>query len=227
VKVIGHRGWPTRYPDNAIEGIAAAFGVADMVEVDVRRTADDRLVLSHDPLLSGLVVSDTPWEHLAALDLGTGRSPVLVPDLLLRFPGSRFNLEVKNWPGEPGFDPDHRIGTETAALARAGDLLSCFFWPTMDAIHDDFPGVATGLLIDSDGDLVRAVDHALAGGHLAIVMQWELALRSGAICRVAADAGLTLIVWTLNDPAHVDELATLGVSAIITDDPGLMRRAVG
>ena len=227
MKIIGHRGWPARYPDNVLEGVAAALEVADMVEVDVRRAADDHLVLSHDPSLGGLQLSETPWHRLATVDLGDGHHPALLRDLLERFPRSHFNLEVKNSPDDPGFDPDHGIGLETAVLARPGDLLSCFFWPTMDAVRVAFPGVATGLLVDSNGDLVGAVDHALASGHLAVVAHWQLALRSGATSRMAADAGLMLVVWTLNDPSHVDELASIGVSAIITDDPGLMRRAVG
>jgi len=68
--VIGHRGWPTRYPDNVIEGIAAALEVADMVEVDVRVSGDHHLVLSHDAALGGLPVVETPWAILAGVDLG-------------------------------------------------------------------------------------------------------------------------------------------------------------
>jgi glycerophosphoryl diester phosphodiesterase len=227
VKVIGHRGWPTRYPDNVLEGIAAALEVADMVEVDVRVSGDRHLILSHDPALGGLSVADTAWAALAEVDLGGGFHPAGLDQLLERFPSSRFNLEVKNFPSEPGFDADHGCALRTAALARPGDLLSCFFWPTMDAVRLDFPDVATGLLVDSSGDVAGAVDHALATGHVAIIPQWELALRSGPACQIAAEAGLTVAVWTLNDPSRIDELESIGVTAIITDDPGELRRAVG
>lgn len=227
MKVIGHRGWPTRYPDNVLEGIAAALEVADMVEVDVRVSGDQHLVLSHDPALGGLSVTETAWAALAEVDLGGGFHPASLEQLLERFPASRFNLEVKNSPGEPGFDAEHGGALRTAALARPGDLLSCFFWPTMDAIRLDFPNVATGLLVDSNGDVAGAVDHALAKGHVAIVPNWELALRSGPACQIAAEAGLTVAVWTLNDPSRVGELESIGVTAIITDDPGELRRAVG
>ena len=227
MKVIGHRGWPTRYPDNVLEGIAAALEVADMVEVDVRVSGDEHLVLSHDPALGGLAVAETAWAALAEVDLGGGFHPASLDQLLERFPLSPFNLEVKNSPGQPGFDPDHGGALRTAALARPGDLLSCFFWPTMDAVRLSFPGVATGLLVDSDWDVAEAVDHALAQGHLAIIPHWELALRSAPACQIAAEAGLTVAVWTLNDPSLVGELESIGVTAIITDDPGELRRAVG
>lgn len=226
MKVIGHRGWPTRYPDNVLEGIAAALEVADMVEVDIRMSSDQRLILSHDPTIGGRVVAETPWSDLAGTDLGGGFHPATLEKLLGRFPSSAFNLEVKNSPGEPGFDPEHGAALRTAASARPGDLLSCFYWPSMDAVRVGFPGVATGLLVDVDWDLATAVDHALANGHVAVIPQWELALRSGPSCQIAAEAGLTVAVWTLNDPSRVDELESIGVTAIITDDPGELSRAV-
>src|SRR5690606_37246920 len=54
VEVWGHRGWPARYPDNTVAGIRAAAAVAVGVEIDVRRSADGRLVLAHDPDVAGL-----------------------------------------------------------------------------------------------------------------------------------------------------------------------------
>jgi glycerophosphoryl diester phosphodiesterase len=172
-------------------------------------------------------VGETSWASLAKVDLGGGFHPASLDQLLDRFPTSHFDLEVKNSPGETGFDPDHSVALRTAALARPGDLVSCFFWPTMDAVRSAFPDVATGLLVDSDWDVAGAVDHALARGHLAVIPHWELALRSGPACQIAFEAGLTVAVWTLNDPSRVDELESIGVTAIITDDPGELRRAVG
>ena len=226
MKVIGHRGWPARYPDNVLEGIAAALEVADMVEVDVRRSGDRRLVLSHDPVVDGLIVSEVSWAALAGVDLGEGFHPASLDQLLSGFPSSRFDLEVKNMPGEAGFEANHEIALETAAVARPGDLLSSFLWPTMDAVRPRFPDVATGLLVDAHGDLASAVNHALTEGHVAVLAHWELAMRSGPVCENAAEAGLMMAVWTLNDPSRVAELASIGVTAIITDDPGEMRRAV-
>ena len=226
MKVIGHRGWPTRYPENVLDGVAAALEVADMVEVDIRVSGDQRLVLSHDPTIGGRVVAETAWSDLADVDLGGGFHPATLDQLLGRFPSSAFNLEVKNSPGEPGFDSEHGPALGTAARARPYDLLSCFYWPSMDAVRVGFPGVATGLLVDADWDLAAAVDHALANGHVAVIPQWELALRSGPSCQIAAEAGLTVAVWTLNDPSRVGELESIGVTAIITDDPGELSRAI-
>lgn len=178
-----------------------------MVEVDIRRTTDGILVLSHDVDLSG--------NHLVTLD-----------ELLVAVPRVPLNLEIKNLPGEPRFEPDHRLALETAAKSRAGDLLTCFFWPTVDEVRIRYPGVATGLLMDLGGSVTDAAAHALHHGHGTLVLNWQLALSQPNATRSAADAGLRLVVWTLNDPGRVPALAELGVDAIITDDPGRMSTAL-
>src|SRR3954452_21051881 len=76
---------------------------ADGVECDVRRTADDELVVIHD----------------AELDDGTGIArahradlPAFVPGLAEVLDACRgliVNLELKNFRRDPGFDPTQRI----------------------------------------------------------------------------------------------------------------------
>lgn len=225
MRVIGHRGWPARFPDNVLAGIEAAREVADMVETDVRRTLDGVLVLSHDPELGGKPVATTPWEELADLDLG-GHAPLTLFELLQAFPDFPFNLEVKNWPGEIGFDPDSRLALETAEMARPGDLLTCFYWPTVDQIKASHPDLDTGLLIDQGGDIDDAIGHALASGHSTLVPHWALALEQGKAVRRATERELDIAVWTLNDPGMISAFSRLGVGAIITDDPGRMTAAL-
>lgn len=49
LQIIGHRGFSDKYPDNSLEGFKAAYVAgADGVEVDVRKTKDGKLVVSHD-----------------------------------------------------------------------------------------------------------------------------------------------------------------------------------
>lgn len=226
LRVVGHRGWASRFPDNVLAGILAAAEVADMVEVDIRCASDGTLVLSHDPYLAGRLISETPWSDLAVLDLGSGHLPVDLKGVMAALPAFPLNLEIKNFPGDPGFDEEHGFALRTAAEARQGDLLSCFYWPTMDAVRDASPSTATGLLVDQGWSLSDAVDHALARGHVAVIPQYQLALSSESAVRSAAEAGLLVAVWTLNDPSLALSLASMGVTAIITDDPGDMKQAL-
>src|SRR5436305_5677398 len=66
--VLAHRGASRRAPENTIEAFRLARELgADGVELDVRRTSDGVLVLSHDPVIEGFgLVVEHPFEHLRA-----------------------------------------------------------------------------------------------------------------------------------------------------------------
>jgi glycerophosphoryl diester phosphodiesterase len=221
--IVGHRGWPTRFPDNTLAGFNAASMVADAVETDIRRSADGKLILSHDPQLGGFGTDSTPWSQLAEVDLGDGHHPVLLDECLASLPGFPLMLEVKNMPHEPGFEPDHRVGLETASRARAGDMVTSFHWPTVDAVHRQFPEVHTGVVVDAHASLRDAVRHSTDVGHSLLSVEWRLLTEDDSA--ELTGSGLAVYVWTVNDPALAADLVARGATGIITDDPGLIATA--
>jgi glycerophosphoryl diester phosphodiesterase len=214
--VVGHRGWPSQFPDNTLAGFLAASAVAGSVETDVRRSADGKLVLSHDPDLGGLGVAAHPWSVLSELDLGDGHRPALLDEAIAAIPETPFQLEIKNMPHEPGFEPDHRLALEAAERARPGDIVTSFNWQTLAAVRQVFPDVATGVLVDRHGEIGLAIDECFGVGHPALLP--SLFLPTLGLVR-ALEAGLAVYPWVVDDPERVIELAGLGVSGIITDDP--------
>jgi len=104
--VFGHRGSPD--PSNGVgENTLEAFrrsrrlGAAG-VELDVRLTADGGLAVHHDPVIDGV----GPIH-----DLSTTQLPAHVPllaEALDACTGMVVNIEIKNHPHEPGFDPADR-----------------------------------------------------------------------------------------------------------------------
>lgn len=217
--VVGHRGWPMRFPDNTLSGFLAASAVADAVEMDIRRSGDGKLVLSHDPDLAGLVVATTPWSELSELDLGGGHSPALLDEVLAALGDTPVQLEVKNWPLQPGFEPDHRLALETAERARPGDMVTGFNAETLMAVRRVFPDVPTGLCLVPGSDLNEGVRQCLDAGHSALVPHHTLVLHQ-------VEAEVEVYPYTVNDPVLATELVELGVTGIITDDPGLMSATI-
>ncbi len=220
--VYGHRGWSARFPDNCLAGVTAAARVADGVEVDVRRSGDGKLVLSHDEMLGGHPVAETPWPTLAAVDLGEGHKPALLDEALVALVSTPCLIEVKNNPHRPGFEPDHRLALEAAERARPGDMVTSFNWGSVRRVAEIYEDVGTGLVCLSDA-VEEAIAVGLDGGHALAVERHT----SSAALEEAVATGLQVLVWTVNDPGVAGELAGLGVSGIITDQPDLIREALG
>ncbi len=219
--VVGHRGWPSRFPDNTLAGFLAASTVADVIELDVRRSADGKLVLSHDPTLLGQVVCDTPWSVLAELDLGGGHKPALLDEALAALPDTPIQLEVKNLPHQPGFEPDHRVALEAAERSRPGDTVTSFNHVSLEAVRRDFPDVETGLAIEGLATLDEALNYCLDAGHGVLVP--DEILITGPLSTAMRNE-LEVFPWTVDEPKRARELADFGVSGIITNDPGLIRQ---
>lgn len=224
-KVVGHRGASHDFPENtlaAFEG-AAQLG-ADWVELDVRRTIDEVLVVHHDPVLAdGRAICHTPAAEL----------PAAVPTLELALAACHpmgVNVEIKNSPAEPGYDPGYSIAEQTlAAIDRAGHgidvLVSCFDLATIEAVRSLQPLVATGYLVLSTSEPEDAVSLAVTGGHRA-VHPFDLFVDEESVRR-CHDAGVEINVWTVDDPDRIRQLVEWGVDAVITNRPDVALAAIG
>jgi glycerophosphoryl diester phosphodiesterase len=212
LKILGHRGNPAEFADNAMAGIESAAELCDGAEIDFRRCSTGELVLSHDPVVSGRVVSETSLDVLVG-ELGLATAD----DLFAAGLDADLDLEVKNWPLDPGFEPDHRIGLDVASRARDRDIVTCFYWPTVDAVRALMPEVSTGLLFDESVEWAAALNHALRFGHRTLAPHHSLI--DIDLVRAAHEHEIAVAAWTVDDRRRVFELAEMAIDTIITNRP--------
>lgn len=206
VTILGHRGFPRDVPENSLAAFAEARAAsADGVELDVRLAPGATLRVRHDPLPDPI--------------------PDAVPTLaeaLEACAGMVVNVEIKNLPTEPGWDPEERVVAAVANAVRPyGDrvIVSAFTLATIDAMRALDPTIRTGWLTVAGYDQLEAVRTVAERGHSAIHPH-ESAVTPELVDRAHA-AALTVCAWTVNDSDRMRELAAWGVDAIITDDPVL------
>jgi glycerophosphoryl diester phosphodiesterase len=215
VEVLAHRGASQAARENTIEAFrrAGAMG-SDAVELDVRRTSDGLLVVHHDPCLAdGRAIVD-----VVATDL-----PHHIPHLgaaLDACDGMWVNIEIKNDPDEPDFDPTDSIADRTvASLADRGEddrwLISSFRLETVDRCRALAPNIRTAWLVLQVPDDVIAV--MVGRGHAAL-HPWVETLRRSHI-DVCHGAGIAVNTWTCDDPRRMAELIEWGVDGICTNVP--------
>jgi len=229
MRILAHRGAHEPETPGVRANTLGAFRAArelgaDGVELDVRLTRDGVLVVHHDPAppggapIAGLTASELPgWIPSLAAALDACASLPVV------------NVEIKHSPLDPGFDPGSGIATAVAmAVTGRPDppdphapmiLVSSFNASTLDAFHRAAPGTPTGWLTTSHDHQVEALRTAAAGGHRAV---HPPDLKTTAeLVGAAHDRGLQIVVWTVNDPERMAELAGWGVDVLVTDRPAL------
>jgi glycerophosphoryl diester phosphodiesterase len=221
--VLAHRGANREAPENTLAAFGRAMELgAHGVELDVHRTADDRLVVRHD--------ADGPFGLLA--DLTLAEVVRLLPDVptldavLDVCAGRLVNVEIKNSPHQAAYDRDDRAASLLAELlgARGRDrvLVSSFNLATVDRMRALVPSLPTGWLVvgvDPVDALAVAHDHGHSAlhPHVGSVPEGHDAELVGA----AHARGLAVNVWTVNEPGDLRRLAAAGVDAVITDLPDL------
>lgn len=213
--VIAHRGASRAEPENTVAAFRRAVEMgAEGVELDVRRTADDALVVHHEATLAdGRVI-----RNMASNEL-----PDHVPSLseaLDACEGAFVNVEIKNSSSDPDFDASdwvaHRTVVELAT--RGADprwLVSSFRLATVDTVRLLAPGVRTAwLMVGAGPDEVAAT---AAAGHVAI--HPHHAALDADVIRMAHIAGLAVNTWTCDDPDRMRQLMAWGIDGICTNVP--------
>ncbi len=235
--VLGHRGASADAPENTVAAfrLAVAQG-ADGVELDVWRCATGEVVVAHDEdarRVAGadLRIPDAPLAALRALDVGgwkgerfRGEPIPLLAEVLEALPGAVVNVELKSRRR------DLRLAAAAARVVAAAGaagrvLVSSFDWRLVVAFRVAAPEIPVGLLFDGE----HAWRARLALGVRLLgpsAVHPERALVTAARARRWTARRLAVNVWTVDEPAEARRLAALGATALITNVPGAIVRAV-
>ena len=224
MKRVGHKGADHVAPGNTPASFEAALDAGvDMIEFDVLRLRDGRLVLAHD---YADAAKREPLTLMEGLDLFAGEvySDVeLIVDLKL--PG--FEREVVEGLTARGLGDRALVSSQyLESLAALGELdpeiarswsvpkvrrdytrgwLALPALAVLQVLRARMPGQAAALL--------------RAGGCEVLMAHWRLV--TPRLERAVHGAGGQLYVWTVDDPERIRMLEELGVDGVITNDPRL------
>ena len=233
MKVIAHRGASAAEQENTLEAFRAAVRLnADGVELDVRRTANEVLVVHHDAHLpDGRAIIDLhdddlpDWVPALAEVMDVCRDPVVDRPFMI-------NIEIKSAPNDPDYDAEHQVSAAVAGLVlgwgigeSGGEVIvSSFDMEALDRIRAIDPAIPTAYLTFEVLAPELLVSRVASRGHTAI--HPYVASTSQALVDAAHATGLEVNVWTVNDPDQIAQLAAIGVDAVITDVPDVAREVL-
>jgi glycerophosphoryl diester phosphodiesterase len=214
---IGHRGAAGHAPENTLAAIekGIALGV-DLVEIDVRRTADEVLVILHDRTVNRTTngrgrIDQLCLQEVKQLKAGSGeRIPTLQEALQAADGRTGLILELK-------VTGVARQTVESVHSTELKDsvLYASFFHEELTQVRAADPDAARMLLFDR---LPRAP--------VAYAVQYEpshVGVRHHTATRRLVDAfhraGLLVFVYTANSPTDISHARSVGVDGVISDFP--------
>lgn len=210
-RVIAHRGAWGAVGDNTLDAFEAAIACgADMIEFDVRRTGDGRLVACHDPTLDGLPLAGVRYGALRRPD---GPPPELKDVLALARDRIAIDIELK----ERTCVPDVIPLLEQFGLHRC--LLTSFHDDVIREAKAAAPELTTGLLVGSYRRLPELFPASRARRASAdVLVVHHLLADAGVLARAA----IPCLAWTVNAPRRLERcLADPRLAGVITDLPEL------
>jgi len=238
--VFAHRGASVHAPENTLAAFELALAQgADGIELDVKLSADGRVVVIHDPTVDRTtgahgLVKDLSLAQLQSLNAGSFFSekyagekiPTL--DEVFEAVGKRtfINVELTNY----NTPRDHLVETVCMLVKKFGlqerVLFSSFFASNLSQTRSYLPEVPGGLL--ALGGFLGAWSRSFgfSFGKYQALHPHIKDTTPQQVQRVHR-LGRRIHVWTVNAETDIRRLFDWGVDAIITDDPQLAVRVRG
>lgn len=247
-RLFGHRGASGTMPENTLPSFSEALAAgADRLELDVHLSADEEVIVLHDPDLDRTTDGKGPaarlrLAELRELDAGyqfesrDGEHPfrgrrIRIPtfaEVLAHFSKVPLNVELK--VDEPALvSAMKRLLDRHDAWARV--LLTAENQSLMERIRTVMPDVLTGMsanevlefLGNGGNSSYRARGHALQ----VPVTYAGIPVITKQFVEIAHAAELEVHAWVINDEAEMRDLVDMGVDGIMTDFPHVAAAVLG
>ncbi len=237
--VTAHRGDSIAFPPNTIAAFESALGLGvDWIELDVRRTADGKLVVLHDARTKNVAdldlrVSECDYEQLKLADVAyrhrerhrlsldecpEAGAPLLedVLNLVLSQRRARVSIQPKDWCVDEAVDLVRRksavewVGFNDSSFAKMVRVKE--LCGAIPVFWDRYPVFFLGQ------DVARAKEF----GFESMVIHY-LGVTKNRVDRIHR-SGLEVGAWTVNGRRRLRRLIEMGVDRIYTDEPELLLR---
>lgn len=229
-----HRGASGHAPENTLAAFRLAWEMgAEMCELDVQQTADDRLVVMHDDTLERTTNGNGQlWEmslaELQRYDAGlwydqrfSGEALPALEEVIAFARGKmKLNIEIKIHGHERKNLPALVVETIQREKFVNDCIVTSFDWKTIDAIKKFAPELKVGYIFgwkEFSPEVFTATVELLST-HYSLV--------NNDFIQRARATGQKVHVWTVNYKWMMRRLWKRGVDAIITNYPDRLREAI-
>jgi len=232
VSNIAHRGASGLAPEHSRRAYELALEQgADVLELDLRLTSDRVLFVAHDRTLKRTLGLEQAFADVTAAELRAiagARAPLDIDEVLERYPGVRFNLELKDDMLEAASALAQvitRHGAEERVLVASAHrrVLTAFRSATGGAVATS---AATREALDYYICYLMERTCPTAYSALQLPAIGVLGLTRAAFVARAHERGLVVHFWTVDEPERMRALIDAGADGIMTNRPDVLARVL-
>ncbi len=217
---VGHRGARAYAPENTLASFKKALEIGvDAIELDVRKTKDNQLVVIHDADVKrttdgeGLVSELTLSQIKAFSAEGGEKIPTLDEALDFLDKKVKVLVELK----EVGSEEQVLSIVHVRGLEKNVVIIS-FLEEALKKVRELNKNVETGLIYAKHSNPVKAALE-LKTNYLVALYRFT----HTATVQKAHENGLKIIVWTINTLQEAQDYAKKGVDGIASDKPDILK----
>ncbi|SDT17724.1 glycerophosphodiester phosphodiesterase [Microlunatus soli] len=221
-RAIAHRGEPIGHRENTLPGVAAALQAgADIVEIDVKVTADGQVVLLHDLTLDRLwndprTVTEVDHDQIEQI-------PSLAAALELIGPSGKallIDMDSEDWA-----EPSRLVVAEAvrSGVITVDQAIWCGRFDSLRVIREADPQARIIFSWDEGDQDGRLPSDAMVADLAPEAFNPHWPMVDDAVLGWIADHGLASCCWTVDDEAVMRQLLDRGVTAMITNRIGLLQ----
>ena len=226
-KVVAHRGaWKAGgLAQNSISGLNAALSInVDAVELDIRMTADDSLVLLHDPNYEGIEVASSTYREIVK---NTYRNNERVPTLYEYFKVFKQYKDNSDTKLICEIKPSSQVRNREIAKKILNLVNQMGLIEDVVFISFNFSILEVSRAIDKDVPLQylngdKSPEELFLGGNIGMNYNFKVFENNPTWIQEAKKYKIALNTWTVNEPRLMDVFIKYGFDYITTDEPEIL-----
>lgn len=217
--IIGHRGLSEDNIENTLSAVKDTNEKCDMIEVDIRQTADDELIVFHDSTLERATgepvsIKDSQYEELLNYTIFGSKEKIPTLEEVVQTSSTPILAEIKN---ADDLEQISKICSRTVYQSFDPHILN----KLRDYVSTSIGILCTDGSYNTQTELARHITPEegvgfikdLGGSFVSI----PYPLISGDIVTHAHSNDIAVYIWDLNSMEQVTEMRELGVDGLILD----------
>jgi len=225
--LVGHRGYSKKYPENTILSFRKAIEAGcDGVELDVRLSKDNKVVVFHDDILDRTTNGRGPIKNytiseLKSYDAGMGERIPMLEEVLDIVDGKLLLLEIKITKDEKQ-DSIERICLESLNIAgqRGNTYFISFNALALNILRRENKVCNLGYLfskpITDETDLFSKIN--------ALCPRFDIMNKD--IFKMADKYKFETFAWTVDTEADFRKINRYGLTGVVSNDPTTIKELV-